>query len=155
MGDSSARHRRRRRGQPTYRLVRYADDFVVVVHSTKAHVEALRDEAATVVAPMGQRRDGVGQAAVAVADDKLDTVQAKVAQIAQEVGPEALGFAVPTAQPRTSRRPSALTPVAITTACETTGALRRTSQKAASKKTYGNGCSSSGRPRQVATSVSS
>jgi len=55
MGDSSARHRRRRRGQPTYRLVRYADDFVVVVHGTKAHAEALRDEAATVLAPMGLR----------------------------------------------------------------------------------------------------
>jgi len=55
MGDSSARHRRRRRGQPTYRLVRYADDFVVVVHGTKAHAEALRDEAAAVLAPMGLR----------------------------------------------------------------------------------------------------
>ena len=29
MGDASARHRRRRRGEATYRLVRYADDFVV------------------------------------------------------------------------------------------------------------------------------
>lgn len=53
MGDSSARHRRRRRGEPTYRLVRYADDFVVLVHGTQAHAEALRDEAATVLAPMG------------------------------------------------------------------------------------------------------
>lgn len=55
MGDASARHRRRRRGQPTYRLVRYADDFVVVVHGTQAHAEALRDEAAAVLAPMGLR----------------------------------------------------------------------------------------------------
>lgn len=31
MGDSSARYRRRKRGQATYRLVRYADDFVVLV----------------------------------------------------------------------------------------------------------------------------
>ena len=53
MGDSSARHRRRRRGEATYRLVRYADDFVVLVHGTKAHAEQLRDEAATVLAPMG------------------------------------------------------------------------------------------------------
>jgi RNA-directed DNA polymerase len=55
MGDASARARRRRRGEATYRLVRYADDFVVLVHGTKAHAEALRDEAAVVLAPMGLR----------------------------------------------------------------------------------------------------
>jgi RNA-directed DNA polymerase len=53
MSDSSARHRRRRRGEATYRLIRYADDFVVVVHGSKAHAEQLRDEAAAVLAPMG------------------------------------------------------------------------------------------------------
>jgi RNA-directed DNA polymerase len=53
MGDASARHRRRRRGQATYRLVRYADDFVVLVHGTKEHAEALREEVAAVLAPMG------------------------------------------------------------------------------------------------------
>jgi RNA-directed DNA polymerase len=53
MGDSSARHRRRCRGEATYRLIRYADDFVIVVHGTKAHAEQLRDEAAAVLAPMG------------------------------------------------------------------------------------------------------
>src|SRR5207237_2823290 len=55
MGDSSARHRRRRKGLATYRLVRYADDFVVLVNGTRAHAEALRDEVATVLAPMGLR----------------------------------------------------------------------------------------------------
>src|SRR4029453_18653704 len=55
MGDSSARHRRRRRGEATYRLVRYADDFVVLVHGTNAHAEHLHDEAAAVLAPMGLR----------------------------------------------------------------------------------------------------
>lgn len=55
MGDSSARHRRRRRGEATYRLVRYADDFVILVHGTQAHAEALRDLAADVLAPMGLR----------------------------------------------------------------------------------------------------
>jgi Reverse transcriptase (RNA-dependent DNA polymerase) len=53
MGDSSARHRRRHRGEATYRLVRYADDFVVLVNGTRAHAEQLRDEAAAVLAPMG------------------------------------------------------------------------------------------------------
>jgi RNA-directed DNA polymerase len=55
MGDSSARHWLRRRGRATYRLIRYADDFVLLVHGTKAHAEALRDQAAAVLAPMGLR----------------------------------------------------------------------------------------------------
>ena len=49
------RTRRRRNGLPTCRLVRYADDFVVVVSGTRAHAEALREEAATVLAPVGLR----------------------------------------------------------------------------------------------------
>ncbi|HEY0813522.1 MAG TPA: group II intron reverse transcriptase/maturase [Pseudonocardia sp.] len=55
MGDSSARHRRRRRGQATYRLVRYADDFVVMVNGTGEHAQALREEVAVVLAPLGLR----------------------------------------------------------------------------------------------------
>jgi RNA-directed DNA polymerase len=54
-GDSSARHRSRRRELATYRLVRYADDFVVMVNGTGAHVEALREELAEVLAPLGRR----------------------------------------------------------------------------------------------------
>jgi RNA-directed DNA polymerase len=34
-------------------MVRYADDFVVMVHGTRRHVEALREEIAQVLAPMG------------------------------------------------------------------------------------------------------
>jgi len=49
------RARRRRQGHATYRLVRYADDFVVMVSGTKAHAEVLRDEVAAVLAPMGLR----------------------------------------------------------------------------------------------------
>ncbi|HEY8556323.1 MAG TPA: reverse transcriptase domain-containing protein, partial [Actinomycetes bacterium] len=45
----------RRRGQPSLRLIRYADDWVVLVRGTRAHAEALRDEAATALAPMGLR----------------------------------------------------------------------------------------------------
>jgi hypothetical protein len=35
--------------------VRYADDFVVLVAGTRAHAEALRDEVAAVLRPMGLR----------------------------------------------------------------------------------------------------
>jgi RNA-directed DNA polymerase len=45
----------RRRGQPSVRLIRYADDWIVLVRGTRAHAETLRDEAATALAPMGLR----------------------------------------------------------------------------------------------------
>ena len=54
-GDFNARSSRRRKGMATYRLVRYADDFVVLVAGTRAHAEALRDEVAEVLRPMGLR----------------------------------------------------------------------------------------------------
>ena len=47
--------KRRRAGLANYRLVRYADDFVVLVAGTKAHAETLREEVAAVLAPMGLR----------------------------------------------------------------------------------------------------
>ena len=49
------RARRRRHGEATYRLVRYADDFVVMVAGTEAHAEGLRDEVAAVLSTMGLR----------------------------------------------------------------------------------------------------
>jgi RNA-directed DNA polymerase len=53
--DRVARAKRRRHGEANYRLIRYADDFVVMVSGTRAHAEDLRDEVATVLAPMGLR----------------------------------------------------------------------------------------------------
>jgi len=53
--DQVARAKRRRHGLANYRLVRYADDFVVMVSGTQAHADALRDEVAAVLAPMGLR----------------------------------------------------------------------------------------------------
>jgi len=49
------RSRRRRHGLPVYRLVRYADDFVVLVSGTREHAEAMRKQVAAVIAPMGLR----------------------------------------------------------------------------------------------------
>ena len=54
-GDFNARSYRRRKGLATYRLVRYADDFVVMVAGTRAHAEAARLEVAEVLRPMGLR----------------------------------------------------------------------------------------------------
>ncbi|HEX2418921.1 MAG TPA: group II intron reverse transcriptase/maturase [Micromonosporaceae bacterium] len=49
------RFKRRQAGLATYRLVRYADDFVVLVAGTEAHAADLREEVAAVLAPMGLR----------------------------------------------------------------------------------------------------
>ena len=54
-GTSYHRFKRRRAGLATYRLVRYADDFVVLVAGTEAHAADLREEVAAVLAPMGLR----------------------------------------------------------------------------------------------------
>ncbi|MEU3657491.1 reverse transcriptase domain-containing protein [Streptomyces sp. NPDC032161] len=57
-GELSTEYRRRRRrtkGLPVWRLVRYADDFVVLVNGTRQHTEALREEVAQALAPMGLR----------------------------------------------------------------------------------------------------
>ena len=51
----TTRARYRRNGGATMRLVRYSDDFVVMVNGTRDHAEALWDEVAAVLAPMGLR----------------------------------------------------------------------------------------------------
>ncbi|MFB7860081.1 reverse transcriptase domain-containing protein [Rhodococcus qingshengii] len=52
---SQRRDAHRKRGGATYRIVRYADDFVIMVAGTKAHADALWDEVADVIAPLGLR----------------------------------------------------------------------------------------------------
>lgn len=53
--NATSRATHRQRGGATYRLVRYADDFVILVFGTKTHVTALREEVAAVLAPIGLR----------------------------------------------------------------------------------------------------
>jgi RNA-directed DNA polymerase len=56
MGATSyQRWKRSQSGLPNYRLVRYADDFVVLVHGSRAHAEQLREDVARVLASMGLR----------------------------------------------------------------------------------------------------
>lgn len=55
LGSQWTRINRRRAGTAVMRLVRYADDFVVMVFGTRADAEALWDEVAAVLAPMGLR----------------------------------------------------------------------------------------------------
>jgi RNA-directed DNA polymerase len=49
------RDRRKRNGEGNWRLIRYADDFVVLVSGERRHAEALRDQVAAVLAPLGLR----------------------------------------------------------------------------------------------------
>ena len=53
MSTSSRRVRRRAKGLPTWRIVRYADDFAVLVHGHEDDVQVLREEIAEVLATMG------------------------------------------------------------------------------------------------------
>jgi RNA-directed DNA polymerase len=54
-GSSAKRQQRRLKGLPTYRLVRYADDFVVVVAGTSADAESLKTETAAILSTVGLR----------------------------------------------------------------------------------------------------
>lgn len=53
MGDQRQRAKRRRHGEPNYRLTRYADDFVICVHGDRRDAEALIAETERVIRPLG------------------------------------------------------------------------------------------------------
>ena len=55
LGPAWTRAKHRRAGGAVMKLVRYADDFVVLAAGQRADVEALHDEVAAVLAPMGLR----------------------------------------------------------------------------------------------------
>ena len=55
MGTSWRRQKRRRHGQGNWKLIRYADDLVLMVSGDQHHAEALREEVAAVLAPLGLR----------------------------------------------------------------------------------------------------
>jgi RNA-directed DNA polymerase len=55
MGTSGQRAKRRRHGEGNWKLIRYADDFVLMVSGQRHHAEALREEVAAVLAPLGLR----------------------------------------------------------------------------------------------------
>jgi RNA-directed DNA polymerase len=55
MGTSGQRRQRRRHGQGNYRLIRYADDFALMVYGNRHHTEALREQVTAVLASLGLR----------------------------------------------------------------------------------------------------
>ncbi|MFI9848693.1 group II intron reverse transcriptase/maturase [Nonomuraea sp. NPDC051941] len=55
MGTDGQRRQRRKKGLGNWRLIRYCDDFVIMVFGDRHHAEALREEVSTVLAPLGLR----------------------------------------------------------------------------------------------------
>ena len=55
MGTAYQRKKRRRNGQGNWRLIRYCDDFVLMVSGDRHHAEALREQVTAVLAPLGLR----------------------------------------------------------------------------------------------------
>jgi len=55
MSTTGRRVYRRTKGRPTWRIIRYADDFVIMVHGSRKDTEALREDVATILAPLGLR----------------------------------------------------------------------------------------------------
>lgn len=53
LGPDWARAKKRRAGTPAMRLIRYADDFVVMVNGKRCDAEALWEEVETILEPMG------------------------------------------------------------------------------------------------------
>ncbi len=55
MATAGQRRTRKRHGKASWRLVRYCDDFVLLVAGHQHHAEALRDEVTNILAPLGLR----------------------------------------------------------------------------------------------------
>jgi RNA-directed DNA polymerase len=55
MGGHHQRERRRRRGEGNWKLIRYADDLVIMVTGERHHAEALREQVTAALAPLGLR----------------------------------------------------------------------------------------------------
>jgi RNA-directed DNA polymerase len=65
------RARRLRHGRPNFRLVRYADDWCLMVRGTRTDAEHLREEIAEVLAPMGLRLSA-GKTVITHIDEGID-----------------------------------------------------------------------------------
>ena len=55
MGSPARRAKRKRDGLGNWRLIRYADDFVLLVSGDSHHAEALREEVSAILTPVGLR----------------------------------------------------------------------------------------------------
>ncbi len=63
------REKRKRKGQGNWRLIRYCDDFVLMVAGDRHHAQALREEVSVVLAPLGLRLAPEKTRVVHIADE--------------------------------------------------------------------------------------
>jgi RNA-directed DNA polymerase len=69
MGTDGQRRQRRNKGLGNWRLVRYCDDFVLMVFGERHHAEALREEVSAVLTPLGLRLAPEKTQVVHIADE--------------------------------------------------------------------------------------
>ncbi len=88
MAVEQQRQKRRRQGLANYRLIRYADDFVVLVTGEQEQAQALREEVATVLAPMGLRLSPEKTRVVHIDDgfDFLGATRGRTARVGTLIG---------------------------------------------------------------------
>jgi RNA-directed DNA polymerase len=88
MSTQGKRAYRRSKGQPTWRITRYADDFVVLVHGSRADTEALREDVATMLAPLGLRLSPAKTQVVHMSDgfDFLGATRGRTARVGTLIG---------------------------------------------------------------------
>ena len=101
------------------------------------------------------RRHGILEALVGVADNQLDPPRPRATSERRNAVQAAPSSAAPTSNPRISRCPSALTPVATSAAVLTTRPCSRTLTTSASSHPNAYGPASNGRFRHPATTSSS
>lgn len=77
------RARRHRHGLATYRLVRYADDFVIMVNGTRAHAQALHATVAAILSGVGLRL-APDKTGIAHIDDGFDLLGFRIQRQAKQ-----------------------------------------------------------------------
>ncbi|WP_345597863.1 reverse transcriptase domain-containing protein [Streptomyces marokkonensis] len=88
MATSHLRRRRRATRRPNWRIVRYADDFVVLTDGERDDVEALREDIANVLQPLGLRLSKAKTQVVHMADgfDFLGATRSRMVRASTLIG---------------------------------------------------------------------
>jgi RNA-directed DNA polymerase len=92
---SQERSRRRAQGHPSYRMIRYADDFVVLVHGTQAHAEAIKETAATLLRDQLRLKLSPEKTRITHVDDGFDFLGFRIVRLPRP-GRTAVAFTFPT-----------------------------------------------------------